>query len=564
MQELLEKIEKRRTFAIISHPDAGKTTLTEKLLLYGGAIHLAGTVKARKSNRHAVSDWMEIEKQRGISVTSSVLQFDYDGYRVNILDTPGHQDFSEDTYRTLMAADSAVMLIDCAKGVEPQTKKLFWVCHRRQLPVFTFVNKLDRYGRDPFDLMDEIEQVLGIRAYPINWPIGIDGNYIGVYDRVKKQIELFENDSSHGSKILKSTTGSLDDPEIINAIGEDLYHKLCDDIELLDMAGDEFDMAKVNSGELTPMFFGSAMTNFGVRSFLEKFLELSPMPQPRILQNGDLLSPDNELFSAFVFKIQANMNPAHRDRIAFIKDQIEKVKAVRSLHRSKREKNNVFEVSLVGYTNAGKSTLLNTLTNSDIYAKDQLFATLDPTTRQLTLPNKQEIIITDTVGFIQRLPHQLIAAFRSTLEVVTEADLLVHVIDVSHELYKEQAAAVHEVLKEIGAETKPVITVYNKIDKLPPDSKLADRLALEEDTVCISAAKKLNLETLQQMIETHIKSKAVEVTLCIPYAETAKAAQLHETANVLEQEYTENGAVMKVILPVEDLEAYNEYILKSE
>lgn len=253
-----------------------------------------------------------------------------------------------------------------------------------------------------------------------------------------------------------------------------------------------------------------------------------------------------------------------RDRIAFIKDQIEKVKAVRSLHRSKRKKNNVFEVSLVGYTNAGKSTLLNTLTNSDIYAKDQLFATLDPTTRQLTLPNKQEIIITDTVGFIQRLPHQLIAAFRSTLEVVTEADLLVHVIDVSHELYKEQAAAVHEVLKEIGAETKPVITVYNKIDKLPPDSKLADRLALEEDTVCISAAKKLNLETLQQMIESHLKSKAVEVILCIPYAETAKAAQLHETANVLEQEYTENGAVMKVILPVEDLEAYNEYILKSE
>lgn len=253
-----------------------------------------------------------------------------------------------------------------------------------------------------------------------------------------------------------------------------------------------------------------------------------------------------------------------RDRIAFIKDQIEKVKAVRSLHRSKRKKNNVFEVSLVGYTNAGKSTLLNTLTNSDIYAKDQLFATLDPTTRQLTLPNKQEIIITDTVGFIQRLPHQLIAAFRSTLEVVTEADLLVHVIDVSHELYKEQAAAVHEVLKEIGAETKPVITVYNKIDKLPPDSKLTDRLALEEDAVCISAAKKLNLETLQQMIETHLKSKAVEVTLCIPYAETAKAAQLHETANVLEQEYTENGAVMKVILPVEDLEAYNEYILKSE
>ena len=253
-----------------------------------------------------------------------------------------------------------------------------------------------------------------------------------------------------------------------------------------------------------------------------------------------------------------------RDRISKLSVDLKDMKEHRDVQRSKRAKTSTPVAAIVGYTNAGKSTLLNTLTNSDIYAKDQLFATLDPTTRQLTLPNKQEIIITDTVGFIQRLPHQLIAAFRSTLEVVTEADLLVHVIDVSHELYKEQAAAVHEVLKEIGAETKPVITVYNKIDKLPPDSKLADRLALEEDTVCISAAKKLNLETLQQMIESHLKSKAVEVTLCIPYAETAKAAQLHETANVLEQEYTENGAVMKVILPVEDLEAYNEYILKSE
>lgn len=253
-----------------------------------------------------------------------------------------------------------------------------------------------------------------------------------------------------------------------------------------------------------------------------------------------------------------------RDRIAFIKEQIEKVKSVRSLHRAWRKKNNVFEVSLVGYTNAGKSTLLNTLTDSDIYAQDQLFATLDPTTRQLTLPNKQEIILTDTVGFIQRLPHQLIAAFRSTLEVVTEADLLVHVIDVSHELYKEQAAAVHEVLKEIGAETKPVITVYNKIDKLPPESMLAERLAQEEDTVCISAVKRLNLEALQQQIEKHLKSKAVEVTLEIPYAESAKAARLHETANVLSQEYSERGTVLKVILPVEDLDDYNEYIVKSE
>ena len=319
MSELLEKIEKRRTFAIISHPDAGKTTLTEKLLLYGGAIHLAGSVKARKSNKHAVSDWMEIEKQRGISVTSSVLQFDYDGYRVNILDTPGHQDFSEDTYRTLMAADSAVMLIDAAKGVEPQTKKLFWVCHRRHLPIFTFVNKLDRYGRNPFDLMDELENVLGIRAYPIDWPIGIDGKYKGVYNRVENTIQLFEEDGSHGSKQLKSTTGSLEDPKIQEMLGDELYNQLCEDIELLDMAGDEFDMERVNKGELTPMFFGSAMTNFGVQSFLEKFLEMSPEPQPRALQNGEIIEPSNDKFSAFVFKIQANMNPAHRDRISFMR-----------------------------------------------------------------------------------------------------------------------------------------------------------------------------------------------------------------------------------------------------
>ena len=319
MSELQDKIAKRRTFAIISHPDAGKTTLTEKLLLYGGAIHLAGSVKSRKANRHAVSDWMEIEKQRGISVTSSVLQFDYDGYRVNILDTPGHQDFSEDTYRTLIAADSAVMLIDAAKGVEPQTKKLFWVCHRRKLPIFTFVNKLDRYGRAPMDLMDEIEKVLHINAYPINWPIGTDGHYIGVYDRLKKQVELFDNDSSHGSRILKSTTGDLNDPAIKEAIGEENYKNLLDDIELLDLAGDEFDLARVDAGELTPMFFGSAMTNFGVRPFLEKFLELSPEPQPRKLKDGEILRPDDEDFSAFIFKIQANMNPAHRDRISFMR-----------------------------------------------------------------------------------------------------------------------------------------------------------------------------------------------------------------------------------------------------
>ncbi|VBB07044.1 peptide chain release factor 3 [Lucifera butyrica] len=318
MQDTMSTASQRRTFAIISHPDAGKTTLTEKLLLYGGAIHLAGSVKARKAQKHAVSDWMEIEKQRGISVTSSVLQFDYQGYRVNILDTPGHQDFSEDTYRTLMAADSAVMLIDVAKGVEEQTKKLFRVCKQRGIPIFTFVNKLDHFGRNPFDLMEEIEKTLGIRAYPMNWPVGVDGNYKGIYNRRQARVELFDKDSSHGQKMVASTAGSVDDPVFRQLLGEEIHQSLCDDIALLDMAGDQFDPEKVAHGELTPMFFGSAMTNFGVQPFLESFLELAPPPAPRISSAGPI-RPDSADFSAFIFKIQANMNPAHRDRIVFMR-----------------------------------------------------------------------------------------------------------------------------------------------------------------------------------------------------------------------------------------------------
>jgi len=318
LSKLSAEINRRRTFAIISHPDAGKTTLTEKLLLYGGAIRLAGSVKARKAQKHAVSDWMEIEKQRGISVTSSVLQFDYEGFRINILDTPGHQDFSEDTYRTLMAADSAVMLIDVAKGVEAQTIKLFRVCKQRGIPVFTFVNKLDRHGKNPFDLMEEIEKVLGIRAYPMNWPIGLDGNYKGVYNRRLTQIELFEGGGAHGQWVLPSTIGSVDVPAFAEVLGEDIYQALKNDIELLDLAGEAFDYDRVRAGELTPMFFGSAMTNFGVRPFLEEFLRLAPPPTPRTTDEGQI-EPDSENFSAFVFKIQANMNPAHRDRLAFIR-----------------------------------------------------------------------------------------------------------------------------------------------------------------------------------------------------------------------------------------------------
>ncbi len=316
-QSIPQEVRRRRTFAIISHPDAGKTTLTEKLLLYGGAIHAAGSVKARKAEKHAVSDWMEIEKQRGISVTSSVMLFDYNGYRINILDTPGHQDFSEDTYRTLVAADSAVMLIDAAKGVEQQTIKLFQVCRKRNIPIFTFVNKLDRAGKNPFDLMDEIETVLGIRACPMNWPIGTDGDFKGVYHRESGTVELFSG-GNHGQSKVDSQTGRADDPALLQILGEYHHKKLIEDIELLDVAGDEFALDKVLSGQLTPMFFGSAMNNFGVQPFLEKFLTITTPPSAREADIG-WIDPEDEEFTGFIFKIQANMNPAHRDRIAFMR-----------------------------------------------------------------------------------------------------------------------------------------------------------------------------------------------------------------------------------------------------
>ncbi len=316
-EEIKTEVNRRKTFAIISHPDAGKTTMTEKLLLYGGAIRLAGTVKGRKAKQYAVSDWMEIEKQRGISVTSSVLNFDYSGYRINILDTPGHQDFSEDTYRTLVAADSAVMLIDGAKGVEEQTKKLFHVCRMRGIPIFTFVNKLDRACKNPLALMEELEETLGIRSYPMNWPIGTDGDFKGVYDRTTFKIELFEG-GNHGQTVAESVTGNVDDKRFEALLGDHLYSKLCEEISLLDIAGDEFDMEKVRNGELTPMFFGSAMNNFGIRHFLEAFLRMAPAPGGHEHSEG-YIAPEEEDFSGFVFKIQANMDKAHRDRIAFIR-----------------------------------------------------------------------------------------------------------------------------------------------------------------------------------------------------------------------------------------------------
>ena len=314
---LRHEIETRRTFAIISHPDAGKTTLTEKLLLYGGAIRQAGSVKARKAERYATSDWMEIEKQRGISVTSSAMQFSYGGCHINILDTPGHQDFSEDTYRVLVAADSAVMLIDAARGVEAQTIKLFKVCRMRGIPIFTFVNKMDRAAKDPFALMQEIEDVLGIRSCPMNWPIGVDGDFQGVCHRDTRMIDLYSA-GDHGKNRVDKYQISIDDPHLSDVLDKHYIDRLRDEMELLDVAGDAFDLGAVRRGELTPMFFGSAVSNFGVEPFLERFLRLASCPGPREYDGG-IMEPDSPEFSGFIFKIQANMNPAHRDRLAFMR-----------------------------------------------------------------------------------------------------------------------------------------------------------------------------------------------------------------------------------------------------
>ena len=317
-QEYQKEIEKRRTFAIISHPDAGKTTLTEKFLLYGGAINTAGSVKGKANSKYAVSDWMGIEKERGISVTSSVLQFNYDGYCINILDTPGHQDFSEDTYRTLMAADSAVMVIDASKGVEAQTIKLFKVCVMRHIPIFTFINKMDLEAKDPFELLDDIETVLGIRTCPINWPIGSGKRFKGVYDRDTKQVSMFQAVSVGGAKSAAETDYALEDAALKEAVGDELYQQLLDEVELLDGASDTFNQELVNKGELSPVFFGSALTTFGIETFLEHFLKMTLSPLPRMSNEG-LIDPVEAPFSGFIFKIQANMNKAHHDRIAFMR-----------------------------------------------------------------------------------------------------------------------------------------------------------------------------------------------------------------------------------------------------
>ncbi|MCF6514828.1 peptide chain release factor 3 [Lactobacillus sp. S2-2] len=315
--KLENEVNNRRTFAIISHPDAGKTTITEQLLLFGGVVREAGTVKAKKSGNFAKSDWMEIEQKRGISVTSSVMQFDFDDKRINILDTPGHEDFSEDTYRTLMAVDSAVMVIDAAKGIEPQTKKLFKICKMRGIPIFTFMNKLDRDSKPPMELVAQLEDVLGIEGYPMNWPIGSGRILKGLYDRYNKRVELFKSNSKEREFLQLDENGDLSEDNELSQ--SDIYTDAKDEMDLMFEAGNQFDMEKVRTGNQTPVFFGSALANFGVKTFLEAYLDLAPKPGEHKTEDDNYIEPNDDEFSGFVFKIQANMNPNHRDRIAFVR-----------------------------------------------------------------------------------------------------------------------------------------------------------------------------------------------------------------------------------------------------
>jgi peptide chain release factor 3 len=382
---LEEAVALRRTFAIISHPDAGKTTLTEKLLLYGGAIQTAGQVAARRRARAVTSDWMELERERGISITSTVLQFPYHAYTINLLDTPGHQDFGEDTYRTLLAADSAVMLIDAAKGVEPQTKKLFAICRARGIPLFTFINKMDRPSREPLELLDELEHVLGIGAYPVNWPLGSGERFRGLYDRGTREMHLFER-VTHGSKRAPVRVTDAHDARLSSLTDPQTYEQFLGEIELLDGAGADFDRDAMLRGQTSPVFFGSAVTNFGVELFLEAFCRLAPSPRPRTAASGEgraVVAPSSERFSGFVFKIQANMDPRHRDRVAFVRvcsGKFERDMTVRNvrtgkdvrltramkLFASEREVvNEAFAGDVVGLANPGTFAIGDTLCSGE-------------------------------------------------------------------------------------------------------------------------------------------------------------------------------------------------------
>lgn len=464
--ELQTAVERRRNFAIISHPDAGKTTLTEKLLLYGGAIHEAGAVKARRAQRKATSDWMAMEQQRGISITSTVLQFEYKNCQINLLDTPGHQDFSEDTYRTLAAADNAVMLIDAAKGLEPQTRKLFEVCRMRKLPIFTFVNKLDRPGREPLELLDEIEQELGLQTYAVNWPIGMGDRFKGVFDRRTQQIHLFER-SAHGSKAARDTIIDLGDPQIEQLLEQDLYYQLKDDLELLEGVGAELDLELVHQGKMTPVFFGSAMTNFGVELFLNAFLDYALKPDSHRSSIGEV-PPTYPEFSGFVFKLQANMDPKHRDRVAFIR-----------VCTGRFEKD-----MIVNHARTGKSVRLSR--PQKLFAQDRESIDVAYPGDVIGLNNPGVFAIGDTIYTGQKIEYEGIPAFSPELYATLR--------NPNPSKFKQFQKGVSE-LQEEGA-----VQIMYSVDESKRDPILAAVGQLQFEVVQFRLQNEYNVETLLEML----------------------------------------------------------------
>lgn len=464
--ELETAVERRRNFAIISHPDAGKTTLTEKLLLYGGAIHEAGAVKARRAQRKATSDWMAMEQQRGISITSTVLQFEYKDCQINLLDTPGHQDFSEDTYRTLAAADNAVMLIDAAKGLEPQTRKLFEVCRLRELPIFTFVNKLDRPGREPLELLDQIEQELGLQTYAVNWPIGMGDRFKGVFDRCTQQIHLFER-SAHGSKAARDTIIDLGDPQIEQLLEQDLYYQLKDDLELLEGVGAELDLDLVHQGKMTPVFFGSAMTNFGVELFLNSFLDYALKPETHRSSIGDVL-PTYPEFSGFVFKLQANMDPKHRDRVAFV-----------------RVCTGRFEKDMtVNHARTGKTVRLSR--PQKLFAQDRESIDVAYAGDVIGLNNPGVFAIGDTIYTGQKLEYEGIPAFSPELYAILR--------NPNPSKFKQFQKGVSE-LREEGA-----VQIMYSVDESKRDPILAAVGQLQFEVVQFRLENEYGVETMLELL----------------------------------------------------------------
>ena len=474
--ELQIEVERRRNFAIISHPDAGKTTLTEKLLLYGGAIHQAGAVKARRAQRHATSDWMEMEQQRGISITSTVLQFDYQGCQINLLDTPGHQDFSEDTYRTLAAADNAVMLIDAAKGLEPQTRKLFEVCRMRGLPIFTFVNKLDRPGREPLDLLDEIEKELGLQTYAVNWPIGTGDRFKGVFDRRDRRIHLFER-STHGSREARDTVIDLGDPRLEKLLETDLYYQFKDDLELLDELGGELDIDHVHQGQQTPVFFGSAMTNFGVELFLNAFLHYALKPGSHASTQGDI-APTYPEFSGFVFKLQANMDPKHRDRVAFIR-----------ICSGKFEKD-----MTVNHARTGKAVRLSR--PQKLFAQDRAVIEEAYPGDVIGLNNPGVFAIGDTIYVGQKLEYEGIPCF--------SPELFAYLKNPNPSKFKQFRKGVSE-LQEEGA-----VQIMYSADDAKRDPILAAVGQLQFEVVQFRLQNEYGVETLLEMLPYSVARWVVE------------------------------------------------------